>query len=115
MTGNQAVTVTPLVPKEDMTALHSKLQKIEKHYTPRVCREKHLFEVLDLCAFIMSHISLSLTPCSFEFHKCSDVSCCGVKRSPSQFQVLAIQRQPTSRLDKDRGTSLLATIVGQER
>ena len=28
-TGNQAVVVTPCVPKEDVTALHNKLQKIE--------------------------------------------------------------------------------------
>ena len=60
-----------------------------------------------------SHVSLTLY--SFDFYKCSDVNCCGDKRSPSQFQVLAIQRQPAPRPDKDRGTSLLSTIVGTRK
>ena len=90
------MVVTPRVPKEDMTALHNKLQKIEKNYTPRMCRQEHLSEVPDLCVFITSHISL--TPYSFDFHKGSDVSYCGVKRTPSQFQVLVMQRQPTPHL-----------------
>ena len=76
-----------------------------------MCRQEHLSEVPDLHVFMMSHVSL--TPYSFDFHKCSAVSCCGVKRSPSQFQGLAIQRQatPPPCLDKDRGMSLLATII----
>ena len=78
-----------------------------------MCMQEHLSKVLDLCIFVTTHVSL--TPYSFDFHKCSDVSCCGVKRSPSQFQVLAIQRQPTPRLDKDRDTNLLATIVGTRK
>ena len=68
----------------------------EKNYTPRMWRQEHLSKVPDLCVFITSHISL--TPYSFEFHKGSDVSCCGVKHTSSQFQVLAMQRQPTPRL-----------------
>ena len=106
--------ITPHVPKKNVTALYNKLQKIEKkNYTPRMYRQEHLSEVPGLCVFMTSHISLTLY--SFHFHKCSDVSCCGVKRSLSRFQVLAIQSQPTPRLDKDRGTSLLATIVGARK
>ena len=82
----------------------------EQNYTPQMCRQEHLSKVLDLCVFVMSHVSLTLY--SFDFRKCSDVSCCGAKRSPSRFQVVAMQRQPTPRLDKNGGTSLLATIVG---
>ena len=59
-------------------------------------RQEHLSEVPNLCVFIMPHISL--TPYSFEFHKGSDVSCCGVKHTSYQFQVLTMQRQPTPRL-----------------
>ena len=78
-----------------------------------MCRQEHMSKILGLCVFATSHVSL--IPYSFDFHKCSDVSCCGVKRSPSQFQVLAIERQVTPRLDKDRGTSLLATIDGARK
>ena len=113
MTGNQAVVATPHVPREGVTALCNGLQKTEKNYTPRICRQEHLSEVLDLYIFVTSHISLTLY--SFDFHEWSDVSYCGVKRNPSQFQVLAIQRQPTPRLDKNRGTRLLATIVGARK
>ena len=59
-------------------------------------RQEHLSKVPDLCVFITSHISL--TPYSFEFHKGSDISCCGFKHTLSRFQVLAMQRQPTPRL-----------------
>ena len=73
VTRNQAVLVTPRIPEEDVT---------------QMCKQGHLSEVPDLCVFVMSHISLTLY--SFDFHKCSDVSWCGVKRSPSQFQVLSV-------------------------
>ena len=96
MTGKQAVVVTPRVPREDVVALYNEIMKIDNIYTPRVYRQEHLSKVPDLCVFITSHISL--TPYSFEFHKGSDVSCCGVKHTSSQFQVLAMQRQPTPRL-----------------
>ena len=55
--------------------------------------------VPDLCVFMTPH--MSVTPYSFGFHKRSDVSCCSVKFSPSQFQVPVMQRQPIPRLDKD--------------
>ena len=67
----------------------------------------------DLCIFMMSHISL--TPYSFDFHKCSDVSWCGVKHSPSQFQVLAVQRQHTQRLDNDHEHHFLSRADVQAR
>jgi len=45
------------------------------------------------CVFMASHISL--TPCSFDFHKYSDVSCCGVKRTPITplKRVIALERK----------------------
>ena len=67
----------------------------------------------DLCGFMTSHISLITY--SFNFHKCSDVRCCGVECSPSQFQVLATQSQPTPRLDKDRGDNFLSRTHAQAR
>ena len=96
MTGKQAVVVTPCVPKEDAVVLYNELVKIKNNYTPRVCRQEHLSKVPDICVFMMSHVSLTLY--SFDFHKYSDVSCCGVKHTLSQFQVLATQRQPTPSL-----------------
>ena len=55
-----------------------------------MCRQEHLSEMPDLCVFRVSLISL--TPYSFDFHKCTAERCCGIKRSPSQLQVIAIQR-----------------------
>ena len=45
------------------------------------------------CVFMASPISL--TPCSFDFHKYSDVRCCGVKRTPITplKRVLALKRK----------------------
>ena len=82
------MVVSPYVPKEGGTPLCNKLHKIGKNYTPRMCRQEHLSEVLDLYVFVTSHVSL--TPYSFDFHKCSDVSCCVVKRSLSQFKGTAM-------------------------
>ena len=107
------MVVTPRVPKEGVTALYNEFQKIEKDHIPHMCRQDHLSKVLDLCVFVTSHISLTLY--SFDFHTCGGVSCCGVKRSPSRFQVLATQRQPAPRLDKYGCTSLLVAIVGARK
>ena len=110
-TGKQAVVVTPCVPKEDVTVLHNELQKIEKKSTPRMYRQEHLSKVPDLYVFVTSRVSLTLY--SFDFHKYSDARCCGVKRTPSQFQVLAIQRQSTPHLNKDREDHFLSRADAQ--
>ena len=113
MTGKQAVVVTPCVPKEDAVVLYNELVKINNNYTPRVCRQEHLSKVPDLSVFMTSH--LSLTQYSFDFHKCSDAIYCGFRRTPPQFQVLAMQRQPIPRLDKDRGGHFLSRADAQAR
>ena len=76
-----------------------------------MCRQNHLSKVPDLCVSMTSHGSL--TPYSFDFHKCSDASFCGVKRTPPQFQVLTIQRQPTPPLHEDRKYHFLSRADAQ--
>ena len=76
-------------------------------------RQEHLSEVLYLCVFVTSHVSLTLY--SFDFHKYSDVSCCGVKHSLSRFQVLATHRQPSARPEKDHEGHFLSSADAQAR
>jgi hypothetical protein len=64
MTGSQLVVVTPRVPKEDMTALHTEPKKIDENFKLLVCRTEHLSLVPDLCVHIANHIVS--TPYSFD-------------------------------------------------
>ena len=52
---------------------------------------------------------------SFDFQKYTNVSCCGLKHTPPQFQVLVIQRQPTPYLDEDRGQHVLSKVSNLSR
>ena len=88
-------------------------QEDRENYTPMICREEHPSQVPELCVFMT--LDVVLTPYSFDFQKCYHASCCGVKRTPSQFQVLVIQRQPTSRLDKDCEGHFLSRANAQAR
>ena len=85
----------------------------EKNYTPQMCRQEHMSKVPDLYVFMTSYVSL--TSYIFDFHKYRDASWCGVNCSLSQFQVLAMQRQPISRPDKDHEGHFLSRAVAQAR
>lgn len=81
-------------------ALYDELAKIDKNFQPTICRTDHLSQVPELCFYVADHVVL--TPYSLDFQKFSSVACCGRKRTPVQFRELAMQRQPTPRLDLDR-------------
>ena len=53
------MVVTPYILKEDVTALHNKLHKIERYYTLQMCRQEPLSKVPDLCVFMTSPVSLT--------------------------------------------------------
>ena len=58
VTGNQAMVVIPLVPKEDMTALHNKLQKVEKKlHSPDVQAGAFVRSAGPVCFHNVTHFS----------------------------------------------------------
>ncbi len=92
-TSGRPVVVRPHVPAENVNALYAQLKKIQPEYTPEgICKKEHLSTALKLVNFIASHVID--TPYCFDVRKIRGCSCCGELRTLSQFQELALQRQP---------------------
>ena len=99
-TSGKKVIVSPRVPEEAVTTLHNHLKAIDPAYTPSITKTEHMKKVPKLEGFIRSHAVI--TPYSLSIQKCNDAACCGVIRTPLEVRDLALQRQPTPRLDPNR-------------
>jgi len=62
--------------------------------------KEHLKKVPKLVSYMDAHTTQ--TPYSFSIQKCDKVECCGNIRTPLDVRDLAMQRQPTPRLDPSR-------------
>ncbi|KAL7547981.1 hypothetical protein ACHAWF_011257 [Thalassiosira exigua] len=92
-TSGRPVVVRPHVSVEKVDALYSQLKKIQPEYTPEtICKREHLSTAPKLVDFLGSHVVD--TPYCFDVSKIRGCSCCGELTTPSQFQDLALQKQP---------------------
>jgi hypothetical protein len=104
--GSQSVITTPRVLKQNLAAPPTELNKIDKNFNPPLCRTEHLSTVPELCVHVSNHI-VSI-PYRFDYQKCNNGVCCGAKETAAQCIDLALQRQPTPRLDSNRDRHFLA-------
>ena len=78
--------------------LRSILQDLDSQYNKKYTTAKDFDKMPAIKKFYEDHVVG--TPYSLSFVKCEDPSCCQPMRSPPNVRELALQRQPTPKLDR---------------
>ena len=94
------VVVTERVGPAIEQELHEFLHDMDDNYSPALSMAEDLKKLVCLSAWMNKH--WLCTPYSISIQRCDDASCCSTFKTQIHLRDIAIQRQPTPRIDPNR-------------